>query len=326
MDTLQSMKVFVRVAHRSGFAAAGRDLRMSPAAVTKHIAALEARVDARLFDRTTRSVGLTEVGRMYLERCLECLQAFEDADAFVGTLGHSPAGLLRVTAPVDLQNHLPTVVGRFMNEYPKVTVDLELSNRAIDLVEEGFDVAIRGASSLDGRFVARQLAHTQIVICAAPSYLRRHGYPRKPEHLERHRGIVFVEPRPRTEWVLERNGKQTRIKLNSTVLTNNGGALCAMMVEGVGLGAAPSYLVRADLDAGRIEPVLLDWKVLPEVRLYAVYPHRRFLAPKVRAFVETLRATYGDGTKDPWWPETTAVSLTKRERTKRAATAKESNG
>jgi DNA-binding transcriptional LysR family regulator len=155
MNTLQSMKVFVRVAQRSGFAAAGRDLRMSPAAVTKHIAALEARVGARLFDRTTRSVGLTEVGRMYLERCLECLQAFEDADAFVGTLGNSPAGLLRVTAPVDLQNHLPTVVGRFMNEYPKVTVDLELSNRPIDLVEEGFDIAIRGASSLDGRFVAR---------------------------------------------------------------------------------------------------------------------------------------------------------------------------
>jgi DNA-binding transcriptional LysR family regulator len=102
-------------------------------------------------------------------------------------------------------------------------------------------------------------------------------------------------------------------------LTNNGGALCAMMVEGVGLGAAPSYLVRADLDAGRIEPVLLDWKVLPEVRLYAVYPHRRFLAPKVRAFVEALRATYGDGTKDPWWPETAAVRLTKREPTKRAA-------
>ena len=317
MDTLQSMKVFVRVAQRSGFAAAGRDLRMSPAAVTKHIAALETRVGARLFDRTTRRVGLTEVGRMYLERCLECLQAFEDADAFVGTLGKSPAGLLRVTAPVDLQNQLPTVVGRFMNEYPKVTVDLELSNRPIDLVEEGFDIGIRGASSLDGRFVARQLAQTRVVICAA---LRRYGYPRKPEDLERHRGIVFVEPRPRTEWVLERDGNQTRIKLNSTVLTNNGSALCAMMVEGVGLGAAPSFLVRADIDAGRIEPVLLDWKVLPDVRLYAVYPHRRFLAPKVSAFVEILRATYGDGTKDPWWPETAAVRPTKRQRTKRAAT------
>ena len=210
MDTLQGMKVFVRVAQRLSFAAAARDLRMSPAGVTKHVASIDSRVGSRLFDRTTRRVGLTEAGRTYLERCLECLQAFEDADASVSELSKKPTGLLRVTAPVDLHSLLPAVVGRFMKAYPDISVDLQLSNRPVDLVDGGFDVAIRVAHSLDGQFVARQLALTRVVICAAPSYLRKHGYPRKPEELERHRSIVFVEPRPRTEWVLERDGRQVR--------------------------------------------------------------------------------------------------------------------
>ncbi len=303
MDILQSMKVFVRVAQRSGFAAAGRDLRMSPATVTKHIAALEARIGARLLDRTTRSVGLTEAGRLYMERCLECLQALEDADACMGGLATRPTGRLRVSAPVDLQSHLPPIVSRFMKAYPDITVDLELSNRPVDLVDEGFDVAIRVAPSLDGRFVARQLAITRMVVCASPSYLREHGCPHRPQDLERHRSIVFVEPRPRTEWTFERGGKQVRVKLSGTLMSNNGSAICAAMIEGVGLAVAPSFLVRADIDAGRIAPVLVDWKVLPDLRLYVAYPHRRFLAPKVRAFVDALRAAHGDGSSDPWWPD-----------------------
>src|SRR5215831_5500162 len=145
------MKVFVRVAQRAGFAAAARDLRMSPAAVTKHVAALEGRVRARLFDRTTRSVSLTEAGRAYLERCLECLQSFEDADASVTRLRDRPAGLLRVTAPVDFGATIMSALSRYMKSYPEVTVDLQLSNRAVDLVDEGFDIALRIAPSLTGQ-------------------------------------------------------------------------------------------------------------------------------------------------------------------------------
>lgn len=300
MDKLQAMKVFVRVAQRSSFAAAGRDLTMSPAAVTKHVAALEARVGARLFDRTTRAVALTEPGRMYMERCIECLQAFEDADASIGELSKEPKGVLRVAAPVDLGNELAPIVARLMNEHPQIRAELQLSNRPVDLVEEGIDVAVRVAASLDGRYVARPVALTRVGVFASPAYLRAQGHPRTPEELTQHRALVFLEPRPRDEWVFERNERSVRVKFNAFMTSNFGAALSVACAAGAGLLVAPSFVTCTDLAGGRLELVLSDWKVLPELRVYAIYPHRRFLAPKVKAFVEALAAAYGDGTKDPW--------------------------
>ncbi|HVL55872.1 MAG TPA: LysR family transcriptional regulator, partial [Burkholderiaceae bacterium] len=211
------MRVFVRVAQRAGFAAAARDLRLSPAAVTKHVISLETRLGVRLFDRTTRSVALTEAGRIYLEHCLECLQSIEDADASVSELSRSPKGMLRVTAPVDMQVPLSPVVARFMIANPDVQVDLQLSNRVVDLVEEGIDVAVRVAASLDNRYVARPLAQVRMLMLAAPSYLQRHGRPRDPQALEGHRHLIFVEPRPRDEYTLERNGERVRVKLQAAM-------------------------------------------------------------------------------------------------------------
>lgn len=302
MDQLQTMRVFVRVAQRAGFAAAARDLTMSPAAVTKHVAALEARVRTRLFDRTTRKVGLTEAGRAYLDRCLECLQAFADADASVTQLSDRPAGLLRVTAPMDIGNALMTRVSAFMNAHPEVIVDLQLSNRPIDLVEERFDVAVRIAPSLAGQYVARPLAMVGIGIFGAPEYLRRKGRPRRPEDLKSHRMLVFTEPRPRDEWTLERAGRQVRVKMNTAMLSNSAHALQAALRDGVGLCMIPSFLASEDVAAGRVEPVLLDWSVLPQLQMFAIYPHRRFLSSKVRLFVEAMRVGLGDGSSDPWWP------------------------
>jgi DNA-binding transcriptional LysR family regulator len=301
MDKLQSMKVFVRVAQRSSFAAAGRDLRMSPAAVTKHVAALEARVGARLLDRTTRKVGLTEAGRIYCERCLECLQAFDDADASISELSKEPRGLLRVAAPVDLGTELAPIIARLMNEHPQIRTELQLSNRPVDLIEEGIDVAVRVAASLDGSYVARPVALARVAAFASPAYLRKFGRPRRPEDLTQHRGLVFLEPRPRDEWVFERDGRSVHVKLEGYMTGNFGTALSTASASGAGLVVAPSFVTRADLAAGRLERVLPEWKVLPELRVYAIYPHRRFLAAKVKVFLEALRATYGDGAHDPWW-------------------------
>jgi DNA-binding transcriptional LysR family regulator len=302
MDILRCMKVFARVAQRSGFAATAREMRMSPAAVTKHIAYLESRIGARLFDRTTRKVGLTEAGRVYLEHCLECLQAVADADASVNELSKQPKGHLRVTTPIDLGNQMSPIIARFMRAYPQVSVELQLSNRPVDLIEEGIDVAIRVAASLDGSAVARQLALSRVGIFASPTYLDKHGRPRKPEDLERHHGLVFLEPRPRDEWMLQRGDVSVRVKFKGMFTTNSGAALSIVSSEGVGLVVGPSFVMQADFDAGKLEQVLPEWKVLPDLYVYALYPHRRFLAPKVRAFVETLRAAFGDGTSDPWWP------------------------
>jgi len=293
MDTLQSMQIFVRVAERQGFAAAARDLRLSTPAVSKHVAALETRLRARLFDRTTRSVSLTEVGRVYLERCLDCLNALEDADASVAELGKQPRGLLRVTAPIELPAPFPDVLSDFMRRHPDVLVDLRLSNRPVDLVEEGIDVAVRLAPSLDGRFVARPLALARMGLFASPSYLDAHGRPKKPEDLGKHRALIFVEPRPIDEFTLVRGRRRVRVKLNAAMLSNNGGALLRAAIDGLGIAPAPTFGVHPEVEAGRLQPVLSDWEILPSYRMFAVYPHRRFLSPTVRAFVETLRAAYG---------------------------------
>ncbi len=303
MDTVESMKVFVRVAQRQGFAAAGRDLGISPAAVTKHVSSLEARLSARLFDRNTRNVSLTEAGRVYLERCLECLQSFEDAEASVNDAGQAFKGLLRVTAPVDLPRELPRVLERFMAAYPNVVVDLRLSNRPIDLIEEGVDVAVRVAVAIDGQFVARKLMPIQLVPAAAPELPRALRTTQKPEDLAKHRALTFSEPRPRDEWDFEKNGKRVRVKLDSILIGNNGAALVSAAVAGIGVVIAPSFLLVDELLAGRLEPLLLDWPITVVPHIYALYPHRRFVSPKVRAFVDSLREVYGDGSHDLNWAE-----------------------
>jgi DNA-binding transcriptional LysR family regulator len=307
------MQVFVRVAQHMGFAAAARDLQLSPAAVSKHVNALESSIGTRLFDRTTRRVGLTEAGRVYLERCLECLNALEDADASMRELAKAPTGLLRVTAPIDFGESLLPVVTGVMNAQPDIVVDLRLSNRVMDMVEEGVDVGVRIAQSLDGRYVARPLARSRLAMFGAPEYFRRHGRPRKPGDLSSHRSIVFTEPRPMQELVFARGRSKVRVKLTAVMMSNNGEALMAAARHGVGLALAPSFLARKDIEAGRIEPVLLDWS-LPEYVVYAVYPHRRFVSPKVRVFLEALTASFGDGTRDPWWPEALSRSAARRTR------------
>ncbi|HEX5059392.1 MAG TPA: LysR substrate-binding domain-containing protein [Kofleriaceae bacterium] len=302
MDTVDGMRVFVRVAQRASFAAAARELRLSPAAVTKQVAALEARVGARLLDRTTRRVAMTEAGRVYLERCLECLQTFDDADASVSELSVAPRGQLRISAPVDMHSQLPPVLAEFARTYPDVRIDLQLSNRAIDLVDEGFDLAIRAAPMLDGRHVARPLADLRLGVYASPQYLRAHGRPRKPADLARHRALVFVEPRLRNTWMFERDGKQTSVEVNATITGNSGDVLREMTTAGLGVFMAPSMVVDRAVAARQLERVLREWTVLPKPKLWAVYPHRRFLPAKVRLFVEALRAAFGgDPDRDPWW-------------------------
>jgi DNA-binding transcriptional LysR family regulator len=297
------MKVFAKVAHRSGFAAAARDLRMSTAAVSKHVAFLESRVGARLLERTTRKVRLTEAGRVYLEHINECLQTIEDADASVGELAKQARGHLRVSAPVDLVSQLAPIVARYLNANSQISIELQFSNRPVDLIEESIDVAIRVAPALDGRFVALPIARTQVAVFASPDYLRKYGVPRTPEELDGHRGLVFLEPRPRDEWTLVRGGRSVRVKLKGMLTTNSGAALAQAAAHGAGLVVAPSFVTQGEHATGRITRVLPEWRVLPELMVFAVYPHRRFLAPKVRTFVEALRMAFGDSARDPWWSD-----------------------
>src|SRR5512140_1044095 len=300
MDALHTMRVFARVAQRASFAGAAEDLRMSRASVTKHVAAIEERHGVRLLDRTTRSVSVTEAGRVYLERCLECLQAYDDSEAAVGALTAEPKGLLRVAGPFDFNRHLPRLVALFMKEHPAIDLELLLSNRTLDMVDQSIDVYIRITNSLPQDAVARQLAITRLGVWGAPSYFRKHARPRTPAELSEHRFALFNEPPLLDSWVFERDGKRTKVRLEPRLVTNAGEGNVAAVREGVTLGVIPSFLLPPD-HTKQLEPVLLDWSI-GHRGIYAVYPHRRFVPAKVRAFVDFLRTAMGGGSSDPWWP------------------------
>jgi DNA-binding transcriptional LysR family regulator len=300
VDALQMMRVFARVAQRASFAAAAEELRMSRASVTKHVAAVEERLGVRLLDRTTRSVSMTEAGRVYLDRCLECLQVYDDSEAAMGGLTAEPRGLLRVAAPFDFNRHLPALIARFMKAHPAIDVDLRLSNRTLDMVDEGIDVYLRITNSLDAESIARPLATTRFGLWGARSYFRKHPRPRGPSDLAQHRFALFNEPPVLDEWTFERGGRRTKVRLRPRIVMNSGDVMVAAVCSGVALGVIPSFLLPPD-HADLIEPLLLEWS-LGQRGVYAVYPHRRFVPSKVRAFVDTLRAALGDGSRDPWWP------------------------
>ena len=237
-------------------------------------------------------MNLTESGRVYLERCLECLQAVGDADAAMSEITREPMGTLRLTAPVELSPHVMPAITKYLQAYPRTGVDFRVSNRTLDLIDQGFDLGIDVLHPLHASCVARPLATSQMAIWGAPSYLRKHGRPRSPADLAAHRHLVFTEPRPRTELTLHKGRQSRSVVLRPSFLSNSGDALRSALVAGAGLHMAPSFVVAVDHAAGRIEPVLADWALDP-LKLYAIYPSRKFLPAKVRAFLEALSAHFG---------------------------------
>lgn len=310
MDALQMMQVFARVAQRASFVAAANDLRMSRASVTKHVAAIEERLGVRLLDRTTRSVSMTEAGRVYLERCLECLQAYDDSEAAIGAFTAEPRGLLRVAAPFDLTRHLPDLVARFMAAHPAIDLDLRLSNRTLDMVDEGIDVYLRVTNTLDADVIARRLATTRLGLWVARRYFENHPRPRTPADLAQHRFALFNEPPVLDEWTFERDGKRTKVRLRPHVIANSGEVLMAAACSGVAMMAGPSFLLPPK-HAALLEQVLPEWS-LGQRAVWAVHPHRRFVPSKVRAFVEFFRTALGGADHDPWWPRTLRRPLKSR--------------
>lgn len=294
------MRVFARVAQRASFAGAAHDLRMSRASVTKHVVALEKRLGTRLFDRTTRSVSVTEAGRIYLDGCLNCLQAYDDSEAAVGELSTQPKGVLRVGAPFDMNRHLPDLFARFMSAHPAIDLDVRLSNRTFDMVDEGIDVYLRVTNTLGPDVIARRLATTWLAVWGARSYFERHERPRTPLDLRSHRFAVFNEPPILDTWAFERDGQSDEVRMRAKLVANSGDVLISAVCRGAALAVLPSFLLTPD-HLAQIEPVLLEWNI-GHRGVYAVYPHRRFVPSKVRAFVDFACQVLGDGSRDPWWP------------------------
>lgn len=286
MDSIVSMRVFVRVAELGGFAQAAREFDLSPSMVAKHILALETRLGARLLNRTTRKQSLTEVGKLYLERSKTVLAEFDSAEASAIELRATPRGLLRVTAPVVFGScGLAPLLPKFMAQYPEVRIDLALHDRVVDLVEEGFDVALRSGQLADSGLVARPLAPLQTILCAAPDYLKRRGTPKRVANLAQHDCLGFSYLTHRDRWRLIGPEGEETVKLDCRLNINNGEALRQAALAGAGIVMQSALLLASDLRSGALVRVLPRHAPPPRPAHLLYLPDRR-PTPKLQRFVE----------------------------------------
>lgn len=280
------LRTFRKVGELGSFGAAARELGLSPSAVSKQVRSLEERLGVRLLNRTTRRVSLTELGRLYLERGSAILQDWEELEAEVRGLQASPRGTLRVSAPQDFGRHfLCGLVARFVAAYPELRVEFDLSDRLVDLVEEGFDVAIRIARPRDSSLRGRRLGECERVLCAAPGYLEHHGVPRRPSDLEGHHCIEYAYQDDGGGWRFRSEGRVRQIRPTGRLRTNAGWAMRELALEGQGIALLPSFLVIDDVKEGALV-TLLDDVLDADLAVMALFAERAQRVAKVRVFLD----------------------------------------
>lgn len=292
------MQAFTKVVTLGSYAEAGRALGLTRSAVSKAVMEIEQTLGARLLDRTTRRVAVTEAGRAYYESCLDILSRVEETEAQVSRLHDEPRGILKVNAPTSFGVHyLGAAVADVMAVHPAMKIELNLNDRFVDPIEEGFDVTIRIARLADSSLIARKLADARRVLVASPEYLARHGVPASPEDLVRHRCLVYGHSTTLQRWSLLRDGQEISVPVNSLLCSNNGDVLRAAAVAGQGISVLPTFLVGSDVRSGRLA-VVLPQNAPTSLGVYALYAPNRFLAAKTRIFVDVLADRFGG--VPPW--------------------------
>ncbi|MGF1625007.1 MAG: LysR family transcriptional regulator [Alphaproteobacteria bacterium] len=290
LSHLAAMAIFAKVVETKSFTAAARDLGISKSAVSKQISGLEDRLGARLLNRTTRRLALTEIGAAFYDRCSRLVAEAEEAELEVTRMTVEPRGELRVNAPFSfgLIHVAPKLCG-FLSMHPGVSLDLTFDDRFVDLVADGYDLAIRIGNLADSSLIARKLATTRVLLVAAPAYWAARGVPASPQALADHECLIYSYRQTGNVWQF---GNET-VRVSGRVRANNGDALRQAAVAGHGIAVLPSFIVWEDVLAGRLVPALHAYEPLP-LGIYAVYPHSRHLSAKVRAFIDYLAAQYGD--------------------------------
>ncbi|WP_437878431.1 LysR family transcriptional regulator [Sorangium sp. So ce513] len=296
-DRLEDMLCFTAVARALSFAVAAQELGISASALSRRVARLEAALGTALLRRTTRRVSLTEAGALYLERCTDVLTRVEDADALVSGLAAEPRGRLRVAVPnLFGQSQVAPLLPDFLRRYPRIGLECSFTDRYVDLVQEGFDVAIRIGALTDSSLVVRRLATNRRILCAAPSYLRGRKHVTKPEDLAQHACLYFSFSAEGEQWTLQRGEEQVQARGRPALVADNAEALRLAAVGGSGVAVLATFLIAEDLRAGRLVRLLDDWSV-PDTGIFAVHPPGRLVPSKVKAFVSFLAERYA-GT--PW--------------------------
>lgn len=296
MDQLNALRIFLRVAETGSFSAAARQMTLSKSAVSKQITALEDHLSVKLLYRTTRNVSLTEEGRVYAARVQPLVEELELADRSMSQTDGHARGTLRINAPLNFgYSHIAPGLADFRATHPQLMIDLDLSDRFVDLVEEGFDLSIRITDQLeDSSLIARKLAPVDMVTLAAPDYLARAGTPAHPAQCADHDCLRYKGRRGLHEWLfLGPDGERHGVRVKGPLISNNGEALRQAARDALGLVRLPSFTVVDDLRTGRLVPVLTDWPP-PTLGIYALYPANRHLSLKVRAFIDFLAQRFSN--------------------------------
>lgn len=289
MDRLAGITAFVRTADLGSFVAAGRVTGLSPSAVGKAVARLESELGVRLLQRSTRNIRLTEEGRLFHERCRRLLDELADAEASLAHAVSVPRGRLRISVPIVSYHLLVPILPEFMERYPEIELDVDFNDRIVDLIDEEMDVAIRSGNLPDSRLISRPLRPFQLLLCAAPAYLERHGTPTCPRDLENHHAIRFRFPNSRRtqQWPLRLPPDTPEPRLRTAMTCNNMEALRQMAISGIGIACMPDFLVREPLRDGRLVTILDTYLDAPGL-FHLIWPSNRHLSPKIRAFVDFL--------------------------------------
>ena len=288
MDRLTSLTAFVRVVDAGGFSAAGRKLNMSTTMVSNHVQALEDRLGARLLNRTTRKVSLTEVGKGYYDRCVQILADIEQADDIAGALQSTPRGTLRIYTNTHLVQFLSPVVAELLAAYPDVKVDLVIGERNVDLIDENFDLAVRMIPSPDSSLIVRSLATWRHVLCCSHDYIEKHGKPEQLADLAERNCIRHVNYPYGDDWrFVDRKGTPATVRVSGNLISNSGDTLRLATLAGVGIWLAAGFLVREHLESGELVRLLPEYRPV-EFSMNAIYPHRHHLSAKVRTFIDLL--------------------------------------
>jgi len=299
-SVLVNLPSFVKVVEFQSFSQAARSLNMTKSAVSKQVQMLEDTLKVRLLNRTTRSVKLTEQGELFYQQARHIIDSLDEAERGVQSLNSRPSGTLKITAPESFgMFHLAPALSQFAQDYPEVQMEIDFSNRFSNIIEEGFDVAIRIASLTDSSLIARKLAPCQLVVAASPEYLEKYGTPKHPDEFINHRFIEYSYiDRPKEFRYTTPEGKQAVAPMEVMLRANNSQMLRQAALSHMGIIAGPSFILGNDIKKGKMVQILHEYKIFPERSIYALFPQNRYMTAKVRLFIDFIAARFA-GT--PYW-------------------------
>lgn len=292
---LNDIFIFAKVVQSGSFSGASRELEVPKSTVSRKVSELERRLGARLLHRTTRKLALTDVGRTFYQHAARVVAEAEEAALAVSRMQQAPRGLLRVTVPLNF-GYLGPIITSFLERYPEVQVEVVCADRLVDLIEEGFDIAVRTGELADSSLVARSLGVLRSYLVASPTFLEKHGAPQHPQELERFDGVLFGAGGDRTRWRLRQNGTTVTVTVKARLTVNDFDVLEEAVLSGLGIAMLPVFRCIEQLRGKQLQRVLPDW-CSPEIPLHAIYPSRRHLSPKVKLFLDHLREQM---TPPPW--------------------------